>query len=137
MKKSVVIDTNLIFSALLAQMSAIRETLLDDSITFYAPNYIIAEIFRHQRKMLKFTKLSEVEFFSFFNSIVENVKFVPLSFISIESRQQAYDLCQGIDLKDIPFVALSLELDAPLFTGDNKLKNGLSAKGFDNFYVRQ
>lgn len=135
MKKNVVIDTNLIFSSLLAPMSAIREILLDESVTFYAPNFIIVEIFKHQRKMLKFTKLSEVEFFSFFNSIVENVKFVPLSFISIESRQKAYNLCQGIDLKDIPFVALSLELDAPLFTGDTKLKNGLLAKGFDKFYL--
>jgi predicted nucleic acid-binding protein len=41
-----------------------------------------------------------------------------------------------VDLKDIPFVALSIELNAPLYTGDNKLKNGLLAKGFDNFYIK-
>ena len=134
MKKRVVIDTNLIFSALLVDMSGIRETLLDESATFYAPNFIIVEIFKHQRKMLKLTKLNEIEFFTFFNRIVENVKCVPLSFISTESRVMAYTLCQNVDLKDIPFVALSIELNAPLYTGDNKLKSGLSAKGFDNFY---
>jgi predicted nucleic acid-binding protein len=84
--------------------------------------------------MLKLTKLTEIEFFTFFNSIVENVKFVPLSFISIESRERAYTLCLGTDLKDIPFVALSIELNAPLYTGDNKLKSGLLAKGFNDFY---
>ena len=134
MKRRVVIDTNLIFSALLVDTSGIRETLLDESITFYAPNFIVVEIFKHQRKMLKLTKLNEVEFFTFFNRIVENVKFVPLSFISAESREKAYNLCLDVDLKDIPFVALSIELNAPLYTGDNKLKSGLSAKGFDNFY---
>lgn len=136
MKSRVVIDTNLIFSALLAETSAIREILLDVWVTFYAPNFIIAEIFKHQRKILKLTKLNEVEFFTYFNRIIENVNFVPLSFISTESREKAYNLCLGVDLKDIPFVALSIELNAPIYTGDNKLKNGLLAKGFDNFYIK-
>ncbi|MFY7935984.1 MAG: PIN domain-containing protein [Flavobacterium sp.] len=134
MKKSIIIDTNLIFSALLSNASQIREVLLDDAFTFYAPNFIIAEIFKHQRKMLKLTKLDEVEFFTYFNAIVENVKFIPLDFISTPSRQQAYDLCHDIDPKDIPFVALSIELKTPFWTGDNKLKRGLLAKGFNNFY---
>ena len=134
MQKRLVIDTNLIFSALLSNTSAIRDVLLDDSFTFYAPNFIIAEIFKHQRKMLALSKLTDVEFFTFFNRIVDNVKFIPFNFISIECRQLAYNLCYDVDLKDIPFVALALELNAPLYTGDNKLKRGLSAKGYNNFY---
>ena len=130
-----VIDTNLIFSALLADMSAIRDNLLNESVTFYAPNFIIVEIFKHQRKLLKLTTLTEIEFFTFFNRIVENVNFTPLSFISTESRLKAYTLCLGVDLKDVPFVALSIEFNCPLYTGDNKLKRGLLAKGFDNFYL--
>jgi predicted nucleic acid-binding protein len=39
-----------------------------------------------------------------------------------------------VDIKDFPFVALTIELDALLWTGDNKLKNGLKAKGFNLFY---
>jgi predicted nucleic acid-binding protein len=134
MKKVIIIDTNLIFSALLSSSSQIREVLLDDSYTFYAPNFIIAEVFKHQRKMLKYTKLDEIDFFTYFNAIIENVSFIPLDFISITSRQKAYDLCKGVDLKDIPFVALSIEFQAPLWTGDNKLKKGLSTKGFNDFY---
>jgi predicted nucleic acid-binding protein len=84
--------------------------------------------------MLKYTKLNDVEFFKYFNVIIENIKFIPLDFISIQSRQIAYDLCYDIDPKDIPFVALSIELDSPLWTGDDKLKRGLTAKGFSNFH---
>ena len=54
--------------------------------------------------------------------------------ISLVSRQSAYDLCKTIDLKDTVFVALSFELNAPLWTGDKKLKKGLLAKGFTNFF---
>jgi predicted nucleic acid-binding protein len=54
--------------------------------------------------------------------------------ISLPSRQTAYDLCKDIDPKDAVFVALSCELDAPLWTGDKKLKKGLMSKGFTNFF---
>lgn len=134
MKKVIIVDTNLIFSALLSTTSQIREVLLDESFIFYAPNFIVAEVFKHQRKMFKYTKLDEADFFAYFNSIIENIRFVPLDFISIASRQQAFELCHDVDPKDIPFVALSIELESPLWTGDNKLKKGLSAKGFDNFF---
>lgn len=134
MKKSLVVDTNLIFSALLSNSSNIREILLDEAFTFYAPNYIISEIFAHQWKMLKYIKLKESDFFLIFNLIVENIRFTSLDFISLKNRQMAYDFCVDIDIKDTPFVSLALELEIPLWTGDKKLKNGLIKKGFTNFF---
>lgn len=134
MTKNIVVDTNLIFSSLLSTSSSIREILFDKSIHFYAPNFIISEVFKHQRKMLKYTKLAEEEFFEYFNVIVENIDFVSIDHISLESRQKAYELCFDVDLKDIPFVSLSIELKAPLWTGDNKLKKGLIRNGFEDFF---
>jgi len=43
-------------------------------------------------------------------------------------------LCRDIDINDAPFVALALELEAVLWTGDKTLKNGLKDKGFDRFF---
>jgi predicted nucleic acid-binding protein len=48
--------------------------------------------------------------------------------------EKAYDLCKDVDIKDTPFIALSIELKRPLWTGDKKLKEGLRSKGFDEFY---
>jgi len=39
-----------------------------------------------------------------------------------------------VDLKDTPFVALALHLDARLWTDDEELKAGLRARGFDQFF---
>ena len=47
---------------------------------------------------------------------------------------RARRLCDGVDLKDTPFVALALHLDANLWTVDQELKRGLRAKGFDQFF---
>ena len=90
---SVVVDTNLIFSALIPNASKIREILFESKLTFYSPNFLITEIYRHKNKLLKSSKLNESEFYLYFNGIIERINFIPLDFIGIKSRQKAYDLC--------------------------------------------
>ena len=131
---SVVVDTNLIFSALIPKASQIRDILLEKNMTFYAPNYLIAEIYKHKTRIVSFSKLSEYEFYLYFNGVIERINFIPTDFIGTESRQKAYDLCKNVDLSDIPFVSLAIDLDIPLWTGDKKLKEGLKNQGFTNFY---
>ena len=46
-------------------------------------------------------------------------------------------MCREIDQADTPFVALALELDAYLLSGDEKLKKTLSEKGFKKFFRKQ
>ena len=132
--KGIVLDTNLIFSALIPKESKIREILFDGALTFYSPNYLITEIYLHKDKLLKYSKLTESEFYQYFNAIIERIKFIPTAFISTESKQKAFELCYDIDIKDTPFVALSIELGIPIWSGDKKLKEGLQLKGFQNFY---
>jgi predicted nucleic acid-binding protein len=131
---SVVIDTNLLFSALIPKASKIREILFESNLKFYSPNILISEIYKHKDKLIKHSKLTESEFYLYFNGIIELIKFIPTDFIGLESRQKAYDLCLDVDIKDTPFLALSIELAIPLWTGDKKLKEGLRKKGFQNFY---
>jgi predicted nucleic acid-binding protein len=131
---SVVVDTNLIFSALIPKASKIREIIFESNLNFYSPNFLITEIYKHKNKLLKCSKLTESDFYIYFNGIIERIKFVPTDFIGKESRQKAYDLCKDIDLKDTPFIALSIDLGIPLWTGDHKLKDGLRLKGYNNFY---
>jgi len=129
-----VVDTNRVFSALIPKESAIRDTLLDTGLKFYAPNFLISELHLHQKKLLKSSKLSESELHYYLNEIMGTIHFVPSDFISTTSRQRAYDLCKDIDVKDTPFIALCIELELPLWSGDLKLKNGLRANGFDHFF---
>ncbi|MCF8235219.1 MAG: hypothetical protein K9G67_10555 [Bacteroidales bacterium] len=84
--------------------------------------------------MLKYSKLTEFELCLYLSGIFERIDFVCASYVGSESRQKAYDLCKDIDIKDTPFMALSLELNVPIWTGDKKLRNALTKKGFDNFF---
>jgi predicted nucleic acid-binding protein len=47
---------------------------------------------------------------------------------------EARRLCSGIDEKDTPFIALTIHLNAHLWTEDDELKKALRARGFDLFF---
>lgn len=132
--KNLIIDSNIVFSALRGKNSRTRSKLLTSEDKFFAPNFLIGEIFRHKERIIKNSKASEKETYEFLFKIINKINFINEENISTGNFIEAYRLCKGIDEKDTPFVALSLELDHKIWTRDDKLKSGLSKKGFNNFY---
>ena len=131
----VVIDANIIFSALLSKNSQYRDMLFHEAYEFYSPNYVFLEIFKHKEKILQYTKETEEEVYGFIGKILKRIHFVNEDLISEENYLRAYTLCKEIDENDTPFVALALEINGCLFTGDEKLKKALKNKGFDKFLL--
>lgn len=64
--------------------------------------------------------------------VLREIEFVNVSQISDASLKKARELTQKIDEDDMEFVALAIETDAMLLTGDKKLCKGLKEKGFGN-----
>lgn len=129
----VVIDANIIFSALLSINSQYRDLLFNEAYEFYSPNYVFLEILKHKEKILQCTKESEEEVYGFIGKILKKIHFVHEDMISEGNYLRAYTLCKEIDENDTPFVALALEINGCLLTGDEKLKKALKNKGFDKF----
>jgi predicted nucleic acid-binding protein len=130
----VVIDSNKIFSALISENGSISQLLSSENFSFIAPNFTFLEIFKYKEKIIKYSNKTEPEVLRLLNLILLEISFFNENSISKKSIQTAFDLCKDIDPLDTPFVALSIDLDAPLWTGDKKLIKGLKAKGFDNFF---
>jgi len=133
--KKVVIDTNILFSSLLFQNERWRKVLFSKEFQFYCPNYVFVELFKHKEKVMRCTKATEAEIYEFLTQILEHIRFVNPELISLSNREAAYRLCADIDEFDTVFVALTLELDALLWTGDKTLRGGLRKKGFERFFV--
>ena len=131
----VVIDANIIFSALLSKNSRYRELLFDEKYELYSPNYVFLEIFKHKEKILKCTKEPEEEVYGFIGNILKRICFVNEELISSENYILAYNLCKETDENDTPFVALTLEINGCLLSGDTKLKKALKNKGFNRFLI--
>jgi len=130
----IVIDTSMIFSLLLGKNVRMRDTFFDSAHIFYAPNYIIGELFEKKEKIMKCSALSEAEIYELFHRILGKIEFVAENFVTSEHRFQAFRLCQNVDEDDIPFIALSLQLNAVFWTGDKQLKEYLKKQGFSLFF---
>jgi predicted nucleic acid-binding protein len=78
----IVVDTNILFSAIISQQSLFRKILFDDTLTLYAPNFAFVELFKYKEKIQKFCKLSDTELYEFMNLLVNRINFVNEQFIS-------------------------------------------------------
>ena len=133
----IIIDTNIVFSLLLSKNSVLRNVLFNKSYKFYSPNFVITEIFKYKEKILKYSKSNKLIIYEYFNKILERIHFINDEIISEKNRVFAYELCKDIDENDTPFIALSLEIDGLLWSGDKKLINHLNKKGFKNIFIKK
>lgn len=88
------------------------------------------ELNTHHQKLLKLSRLSENELDFLKRTILKKIDLIDLEFIQEQTWEQALELTNDVDQFDAPFIALSLELGSPLWTGDKKLINGLNDKRY-------
>lgn len=135
MSHTVVVDANIIVSALVASNRNILSKFTSDkNLSIAAPKFVIVELFKHFERIKKSSKLPENELLKILSIIVGKVKFYDEASIALGSWVEAARLCRGTDEKDVAYLALSIELNAELRTNDKKLKIGLTKKGFNNFF---
>lgn len=127
-----VVDSNIIFSAILNPNSKIGQILINGSkyFTFISVAQLQDEIENHEDKILKISGLDHYDFLSLYEFVKSKIKFIHHLLISDENFQKAEQLTHDIDLDDILFVGLSLQYNCNLWTGDKRLINGLREKGF-------
>ncbi len=131
----VIIDTNIFFSALLSERSRFSEIIQRGNETFFICEYVVVELFKHKEKIASRSKLPADDLLIVYHLLLRRVTIFKEDLLSLENRRAAQNLCQGVDANDIPHVALTLELGGLLWTGDQKLKTGLQAKGFNQFFI--
>ena len=132
--QKVIIDHNILFAAIYTSTSYTRQKLLDSLFTFYTPNYLITELFKHRQRIVEKSKASEEDVLNYLNQVIQKVHFFNEELISVENFFFAYHLCREVDENDTAYIALTLELGGELWTRDEALKTGLRLRGFDQFF---
>jgi predicted nucleic acid-binding protein len=130
--RRIVVDTNVAFSTFLNVNSRIGQILLNGTkfYDFFAPEYITNELIEHKDRIKSIGKLSEDRFIELYGLILRNVRTLNHSIIPKEFYKTAIEICQDIDVDDIPFIATNDYVRGRLWTGDVKLINGLTIKGY-------
>jgi predicted nucleic acid-binding protein len=133
-KKTVVVDTNVLFSALLGSSSNFAHSILTTDHSYWICESIIVELFKHKEKIVQHSRLSEDDIARLYYRLLDRLNIFKEALIELPYRQDAYRLCKGIDETDAPQVALTMQLGGLLWTGDQKLKRALRDQGFDQFF---
>ena len=130
--KKIVVDTNIVFSAILNSTSKIAKILINskDHFQFYTCDFLRFELIKHRPKLVKLTKLSLKEVEELELLVTENINFINEGLLPEKIINATEKVLMDIDLNDTPFVALSKHLKASLWAGDKILISGLKEKKF-------
>ena len=128
----IIVDTNIVFSALLNSNSRIGWLLLDsrDKFQFYSCKYLQKEIHRHTDKIRYYSGLSNDNLSELIALVESRIFFIEEELLPATIIAEAKEWVAGVDFDDFAFVAMANHLDALLWTGDKKLIVGLRQKGY-------
>ena len=129
----IVVDTNIVFSAILNTGGTIGDLIFNSHnlFKFYSCYFLYNEINNHRDKLKRISKLNDSELYETERFIYKQIRFIASGQITKNYRLKAFELVKDIDLKDIIFVSLNEQLNSILWTRDKVLINGLRKKGYN------
>lgn len=130
----IIVDANIVFSAILNTNSKIADLLLNSKgiFDFIAPDYLLTETKKYHKKISLISKMTidEVEIIEF--KMVKPISFMSGTHFKESIWIKAEKMVLDIDPKDTPYLAFSLFFNCKIWSGDRSLDKGLIAKGFKN-----
>ena len=128
----VVVDTNIFVSALITPNNRLARLLSFHSLSvnWISSHVLATELTKHHTKIVKAAKrtseiiLENTEFYLQYIKLYEDTAILPVHW------KEADILTRDVDRDDIAFVALALQTDGILWTGDKKLADHLKRMGF-------
>jgi predicted nucleic acid-binding protein len=113
-----VIDANIIMSALIAIEGKTCNLIFNDNLKLFSPEYLLEEFEEHKEEILFKSKLSNKEFEMFLLLISSRINFIPASeFVDFifEAKKITPDLDYTV------YFALAMKLNCAIWTNDKKL----------------
>ena len=97
---------------------------------FTLPEFAFAELNLYKSVIAQKKRLDDNQFRNYAYTIFSLIKFIPTFILQEQSVKEARELCEKVDIKDVSYVALSIDTDLILLTRDEKLFKGLQKQGF-------
>ena len=132
-----IIDTNLIFSSISKSDGRIAEIILNPNFHLQLTGcyFSYIELFKYKEKLIKASKLAELEFLDVMYQMLKRIHFFNEGMIPKEVINEAYKLTYDIDEKDTIFIAMGMHFEQKLWSGDKVLVEGLRKKGYNELIL--
>ncbi|MFZ6051059.1 PIN domain-containing protein [Halocola ammonii] len=128
----VVVDSNIVFSAILNTNSKVGHLLINGAsyFDFFTIKLLEDEVYKHKAKIQEISGFSERQFERTYKLITSKITFLDEGILSEKEISETIEIVSEIDENDTLFVALANHLACPLWTGDLKLIKGLKRKSY-------
>lgn len=114
----IIVDTNIVFRALLNTNGAIGDLIFNSEtvFAFFSCNYMRYEIEKHWEKLLRISKLSNNELEESRFKIFAKINFINEELIPPKIWISAEEIVSDVDIDDADFIALTNHLKGRLWT---------------------
>ena len=135
----VVVDTNIVFSAILNTNSKISKIILQpkSKLNLYSSNQLKYELAAHRAKLKKISNYSEIELQRATLLIFSKIRFINAELIPLTLFTKAEKLTLNVDIDDTEFVALTEHIRGKLWTGDKELAKGLISRKWNKLILTE
>ncbi|MBN1940940.1 MAG: PIN domain-containing protein [Candidatus Diapherotrites archaeon] len=117
-----VVDTNRVIAALIKDGLS-RKIILSRKFSLYTVEFGIKEVQKYKTLIKRKAKVNEQEFNFLMKHLLSKVMVLSEEEISKKSVSNALKLMGKIDINDVPFIALSIELgNKAIWSDDNHFK---------------
>ncbi|MBN1385742.1 hypothetical protein JW968_02065 [Candidatus Woesearchaeota archaeon] len=116
-----VIDSNVLFTYFW-ESSVFRE-FCSHGLIMLSPEFALEEINKYKEEIMKKASISESQFNSYRQELVERVDFIALEDYEEELAQLTKQIVDEELLEDIDLLALAKKLDCPLWSNDVRLQD--------------
>jgi predicted nucleic acid-binding protein len=116
----VVVDANELFSLLIRGSKKTHEILLSNKLELVAPEFIMVEFLKHKSEILKKTHRSESELTTVLSLVYCRIKLIPNEEFGDFIERASTIL--GSHKKDVPYIALALKFNCPVWSEEKLLK---------------
>ncbi|MFC2426507.1 MAG: PIN domain-containing protein [Capnocytophaga leadbetteri] len=134
----IIADSNIFMSALLSPKGTIASILAERKrIQFVVPDYLIKEVNEHIPDLVKRLRGNKTkkQLITDFKQLLEGVTIVEEKDVKKVNAAKAREIVADVDMNDYPFIALHLEIKHKIWTSDDRLKEGLTKKGYAHFFI--
>jgi len=125
----IILDVNPLLAALIKDSTS-REIISNEEFTFFFPEIGLRKIRKYKVYIKKKAQLSEEEFLSLWQHILQYITLIPDEQI-LTQWKKAKEIMEHIDPEDVPFIAAALAHNKPIWSDDKHFKQQNTIKTFN------
>lgn len=130
-----VVDANIVISAFLRDGTT-RGLLLDAPLSLYTPSWLRTEAEKRLIALAARKKIGKRQAKTLLDTIMTRIQEVPEPILAKHARE-AIRRCSSSGIKDAPYVACALAIDAGIWTHDNRLASEAGVRTYTTAELRR